>query len=92
MNFFQLHPIIIRIVENTFALAGPEMLLRKTSDLGSTMRSSSYLEVDEGDAIEAHDWRCVRTVSGMQFNYTVFTFIGFPCHICWKACLVVFLC
>ncbi|KAJ6831262.1 protein ENHANCED DISEASE RESISTANCE 2 isoform X1 [Iris pallida] len=45
---------------------GPEMLLRKTSDLESNMRTNTYLEVDTADAIEAHDWRCVRTANGIR--------------------------
>lgn len=45
---------------------GPEMLLRKTSDLESYMRTNTYLEVNTSDAIEAHDWRCVRTANGIR--------------------------
>ncbi|KAK1292982.1 hypothetical protein QJS10_CPB17g00248 [Acorus calamus] len=44
---------------------GPELLLRKSSNLGRSM-SSKYLEEQQGDAIEAHEWKCVRTVNGIR--------------------------
>lgn len=46
------------------------MLLRRTSDLGGGMRTNRHLEMDEGDAVESQDWRCVRTVNGIQSNFT----------------------
>lgn len=43
---------------------GPEKLLRQSSDLGSSVRPYRYSEGDGGDAIEAHEWKCVRTING----------------------------
>ncbi|PKA65521.1 hypothetical protein AXF42_Ash005855 [Apostasia shenzhenica] len=45
---------------------GPEMLLKKTSELGSQVKTERYIEDDVGDAMEAHDWRCVRTINGIR--------------------------
>ncbi|KAE8126128.1 hypothetical protein FH972_020873 [Carpinus fangiana] len=45
---------------------GPEMLLRQSSDLGARVRPDRYNEVDSGDAIEAHEWKCVRTINGVR--------------------------
>ncbi|XP_042511324.1 protein ENHANCED DISEASE RESISTANCE 2-like [Macadamia integrifolia] len=44
---------------------GPETLLRQSSDLGD-FRAERYFEGDAGDAIEAHEWKCVRTVNGIR--------------------------
>ncbi|XP_043721966.1 protein ENHANCED DISEASE RESISTANCE 2-like isoform X2 [Telopea speciosissima] len=44
---------------------GPETLLRHSSGLGD-FRSERYFECDAGDAIEAHEWKCVRTVNGIR--------------------------
>lgn len=41
---------------------GPEMLLQKTSE----PTTDRYLEGEEGDAMEAHEWRCIRTVNGIR--------------------------
>ncbi|XP_058114159.1 protein ENHANCED DISEASE RESISTANCE 2-like isoform X2 [Magnolia sinica] len=41
---------------------GPETLLRKSSDL----RSDGYFDGDVTDAIEAHEWKCIRTVNGIR--------------------------
>ncbi|KAA8522910.1 hypothetical protein F0562_009333 [Nyssa sinensis] len=38
---------------------GPESLLRQSSDLGVN-------EGDAGDAIEAHEWKCVRIINGVR--------------------------
>lgn len=46
---------------------GPESLLRKSSDLGRTVGLDGYLHGDGGDVIEAHEWKCVRTVNGTIF-------------------------
>jgi hypothetical protein len=45
-------------------VTGPEKLLRQSSDLGSSVRPDRYSEGDGGDAIEAHVWKCVRTING----------------------------
>lgn len=45
---------------------GPETLLQKTSELGSRLNSGIYPEGEVGDTIEAHDWRCVRTINGIR--------------------------
>ncbi|OVA16368.1 START domain [Macleaya cordata] len=45
---------------------GPETLLRQASDLGGAVRSDGYFEGDVGDAIEAHQWKCVHTVNGIR--------------------------
>lgn len=46
-------------------VTGPETLLRQSSDLGGTARAEGYYEGDIGDAIEAHEWKCVRTLNGI---------------------------
>ncbi|RVW43687.1 hypothetical protein CK203_080456 [Vitis vinifera] len=45
---------------------GPESLLRQSSNLGVKVRSDGYIEGDGGDAIEAHEWKCVRTIDGSR--------------------------
>lgn len=40
------------------------MLLRQSSDLQAAMRSDRYFEGEIGDAVEAHEWKCVRTING----------------------------
>ncbi|PIN09380.1 hypothetical protein CDL12_18033 [Handroanthus impetiginosus] len=45
---------------------GPEMLLRKASSLGRDGRLEAYFDTDGGDAVEAHEWRCVRTINGVR--------------------------
>ncbi|XP_059455586.1 protein ENHANCED DISEASE RESISTANCE 2-like [Corylus avellana] len=45
---------------------GPETLLRQSSDLGARVRPDRYSEVDSGDTIEAHEWKCVRTINGVR--------------------------
>ncbi|XP_021275787.1 protein ENHANCED DISEASE RESISTANCE 2 [Herrania umbratica] len=45
---------------------GPEMLLRQTSNLGGNGTSDGYFEGEFGDAIEAHEWKCVRTINGVR--------------------------
>ncbi|XP_075643264.1 protein ENHANCED DISEASE RESISTANCE 2 isoform X3 [Castanea sativa] len=44
---------------------GPETLLRQSSTLGAG-RPDGYIEGDTGDAIEANEWKCVRTISGVR--------------------------
>jgi len=36
-------------------------------------RPDGYIEGDTGDAIEAHEWKCVRTING---NFSHFSFIS----------------
>ncbi|XP_050208638.1 protein ENHANCED DISEASE RESISTANCE 2-like [Mercurialis annua] len=45
---------------------GPEMLLRQSSDLRTNVTSDRYHEGEVGDAIEAHEWKCVRTMNGVR--------------------------
>ncbi|KAI0504766.1 hypothetical protein KFK09_015719 [Dendrobium nobile] len=45
---------------------GPEMLLQKTSEPGSHLKTDMYLEGEVGDAMEAHEWRCIRTINGIR--------------------------
>ncbi|KAJ9548490.1 hypothetical protein OSB04_021033 [Centaurea solstitialis] len=45
---------------------GPETLVRRSSNLGRHHRSSDFVEGDAADVIEAHEWRCVRTVNGVR--------------------------
>lgn len=45
-------------------LAGPESLLRKSSNLGANARKDDFFGGDDGDAIEAHVWKCVRAING----------------------------
>lgn len=42
---------------------GPEMLVRKASGIGGNS-VDIYYDADGGDTVEAHEWRCVRTVNG----------------------------
>ncbi|XP_041998517.1 protein ENHANCED DISEASE RESISTANCE 2-like isoform X1 [Salvia splendens] len=44
---------------------GPEMLVRKASSLSGN-NVETYYDADGGDAVEAHEWRCVRTVNGVR--------------------------
>ncbi|XP_057767088.1 protein ENHANCED DISEASE RESISTANCE 2-like [Salvia miltiorrhiza] len=44
---------------------GPEMLVRKASGLSGS-GVETYYDADGGDAVEAHEWRCVRTVNGVR--------------------------
>lgn len=39
------------------------MLVRKASGLGGDS-VDTYFDADGGDAVEAHEWRCVRTING----------------------------
>ncbi|XVE71085.1 hypothetical protein DITRI_Ditri10aG0121900 [Diplodiscus trichospermus] len=45
---------------------GPEMLLRQTSNLAGNGASDGYFEGEFGDAIEAHEWKCVHTINGVR--------------------------
>lgn len=42
---------------------GPDRLVRQTSDLVSNVKR---FDQDMGDAVEAHDWRCVRIENGIR--------------------------
>lgn len=46
---------------------GPETLVCQSSDLGVNVRPDGYFERDDGDAIEAHQWKCVHTSNGIRF-------------------------
>ncbi|KAI3913666.1 hypothetical protein MKX01_035862 [Papaver californicum] len=46
---------------------GPEALLRQISDLGDEhVKSDGVFKGDVGDAVEAHQWKCVHTVNGIR--------------------------
>ncbi|XP_010542087.1 PREDICTED: protein ENHANCED DISEASE RESISTANCE 2 isoform X2 [Tarenaya hassleriana] len=45
---------------------GPEILLRQSSSLVNDGRADGFYEGDNGDAIEAHEWKCVRTINGVR--------------------------
>ncbi|KAI3498623.1 hypothetical protein L1887_34400 [Cichorium endivia] len=45
---------------------GPKSLVRRSSNLGRHHRSNEFVEGDVADVIEAHEWRCVRTVNGVR--------------------------
>lgn len=45
---------------------GPEKLLRKASNLGANSESDVYFEADGADVIEAHEWKCIRTLDGVR--------------------------
>ncbi|KAF9662798.1 hypothetical protein SADUNF_Sadunf18G0091800 [Salix dunnii] len=45
---------------------GPETLLRQSSSVATKVRPDRYLEGEVGDAIELHQWKCVRTVNGVR--------------------------
>ncbi|KAL4302024.1 hypothetical protein GQ457_10G002320 [Hibiscus cannabinus] len=45
---------------------GPEMLLQQSSKLCGIGTSDGYFEGEFGDAIEAHEWKCVRTINGIR--------------------------
>ncbi|CAL5374341.1 unnamed protein product [Camellia sinensis] len=38
---------------------GPETLLRKSSNLATNVGSDGYFQGDDGDVIEAYEWKCV---------------------------------
>ncbi|KAH6794365.1 ENHANCED DISEASE RESISTANCE protein [Perilla frutescens var. hirtella] len=44
---------------------GPEMLVRKASGINGDS-VDTYFDADGGDAVEAHEWRCVRTLNGVR--------------------------
>lgn len=44
---------------------GPEVLVRKASGVGGDS-VDTYFDADGGDAVEAHEWRCVRTINGVR--------------------------
>ncbi|XP_078443186.1 ENHANCED DISEASE RESISTANCE protein (DUF1336) [Wolffia australiana] len=45
---------------------GPEILLRKTSNLGRDSKNPVYYQENDGDAIETHNWKCVQTINGIR--------------------------
>lgn len=57
--------------------AGPEMLLSRSSDLGSNdVKPHRLLEGDFLDAVEAHEWKCVHTVNGIFFSLFSVVVVG----------------
>ncbi|OMO90969.1 hypothetical protein COLO4_18731 [Corchorus olitorius] len=52
--------------EYELSKGGPEMLLRQTSNLAGNGASDGYFEGEFGDALEAHEWKCVRTINGVR--------------------------
>ncbi|XP_010435403.1 PREDICTED: protein ENHANCED DISEASE RESISTANCE 2-like isoform X1 [Camelina sativa] len=54
---------------------GPETLLRQSSTLVNDVRGDGFYEGgDNGDAIEAHQWKCVRTINGVRIFEDVANF------------------
>ncbi|KAG7548061.1 Protein ENHANCED DISEASE RESISTANCE 2 C-terminal [Arabidopsis suecica] len=54
---------------------GPETLLRQSSTLVNDVRGDGFYEGgDNGDAIEAHEWKCVRTINGVRIFEDVANF------------------
>uniref|UniRef100_A0A1J3CIU7 Protein ENHANCED DISEASE RESISTANCE 2-like n=1 Tax=Noccaea caerulescens TaxID=107243 RepID=A0A1J3CIU7_NOCCA len=54
---------------------GPETLLRQSSTLVNDVRSDGFYEGgDNGDAVEAHEWKCVRTINGVRIFEDVANF------------------
>ena len=49
------------------------MLVRKASSLSGNSLET-YYDADGGDAVEAHEWRCVRTVNGTFTTWLEFFF------------------
>ncbi|CDP10522.1 unnamed protein product [Coffea canephora] len=45
---------------------GPEMLLRQSSSLDGRGRADAFFDAHGGDAVEAHEWKCVRTINGVR--------------------------
>ncbi|KAI8026558.1 hypothetical protein LOK49_LG02G00798 [Camellia lanceoleosa] len=45
---------------------GLETLLRKSSNLATNVGSDGYFQGDDGDVIEAHEWKCVCMVNGVR--------------------------
>lgn len=52
---------ILNLCNLYFYIKGPETLLRLSSKV---FGSSDGFEGDTGDAFDAHQWKCVRTMSG----------------------------
>nr|DAD27336.1 TPA_asm: hypothetical protein HUJ06_028804 [Nelumbo nucifera] len=53
---------------------GPEILLRRSSGLGDSFRSDRYFGGNVDDAIEPHEWKCVRTINGIRIFEDVTNF------------------
>lgn len=45
---------------------GPESLLRQSSGVGRNIKTGRYCDSDNEDAIEAHEWKCVRALNGIR--------------------------
>jgi hypothetical protein len=59
-------------------IAGPELLLRQSSNLRSQERVNTNFGGDTGDAFEAHEWRYVRTFNGI-LDIIHISFLYFLC-------------
>lgn len=53
------------------------MLLRQSSSLDGSGRSNIFFEANAGDAVEAHEWKCIRTINGIFSSYF---FFPLSCH------------
>lgn len=45
---------------------GPETLIRQSSNVATKVRPDRYSEGEVGDAIDFHQWKCVRTANGVR--------------------------
>ncbi|KAM6553198.1 hypothetical protein CsatB_013960 [Cannabis sativa] len=45
---------------------GPDALLRQSSHLAASAGTDGFFDREVGDVIEAHEWKCVRTVNGVR--------------------------
>ncbi|KAI3701560.1 hypothetical protein L6452_26738 [Arctium lappa] len=45
---------------------GPESLIRRSLSLGVNRRAADFCEGDAADVVEAHEWKCIRTVNGAR--------------------------
>ncbi|CAN1318633.1 Protein ENHANCED DISEASE RESISTANCE 2-like [Linum perenne] len=45
---------------------GPEKLLQQVSNLDPKVRTDVDFEDESGDAVETHEWKCVRTINGVR--------------------------
>jgi len=72
LAFYILYASLFILLANLllfFFLKGPEKLLRQSSKLSA--RTDGF-EGDGGDAVEAHQWKCVFTLAG---NFLLFCII-----------------
>lgn len=50
------------------------MLLRQVSKIGNEKVLNAHVDDETGDALEAHDWRCVRTVNGTLYSFYYYSY------------------